>query len=520
MSQIDKLRGVLIYHHANTPKHKRRDSKLIKKRYEIQNKDSIRHKNSLFTEKMKEHAALKKDGDRKKSGLFKKRNSKKKKSFTFLRKKKRRGPKPKSTAKKTSIIATIFFTNFSRLFNIGSKKPLQQTDLFNLPEGTKCENLVRNFDELGVIHGIQLGRNLFRMVKTPMTYAIVLKILEQGVGVVLPFLMAYFLELIQKEDKKDYKSIFLTIGGAVLLTMLRAIFKEHSSKYTCGVMSQTGQTLRGIFYSHIMTANFSFLKNADTSFIAKMSIYEFDAIIKFMGNIPNIASFPVTFSLVLTLIILRVGSSSMFLLVVFVVAALFLAYLDHKMLRMNKKYKKIGSKRTLVLTEMLSDMRAVKINTWEEYFKEKLKKIRNNEIRVLNELSLDRAFSNCLFFLTPIICSALIILFEYKKNNETLDVGVAFAIVSVLNQLQKPLNVLSSSVDLYIDFKIGHKSLSRFFESISQKPQDYNNKPWLDLGEVRVFNCTGCLEDDIVTHKKIDKIFGIRRSRKNKDKGI
>lgn len=122
------------------------------------------------------------------------------------------------------------------------------------------------------------------------------------------------------------------------------------------------------------------------------------------------------------------------------------------------------------------------------------------------------------FFCNSILSSALIIFLEYRKTNTALDVGVAFAIVSVLNQLQKPLNILSSSVDLYIDFKIGHKSLSRFFKTISQKPQDYNNKPWLELGEIRVFDCTGCLEDDIVTHKKIDKIFGIRNNKKSKDK--
>lgn len=516
MSQIDKLRKVLKYHRANTPKNRRRESKLIRNRYDIADRNEIRKLRSQNYKKEGDPDIIEEIEEEEKKEKFR-RHQKKKKSFTFVTEDMVK-KQEEEAEKKQTFIGKIFFTNFSRLFDAGSKRPLKQSDLFSLPKGARCENLVKNFDDLSTINGIQLARNLFRLVKKPMVYAIILRILEQGLGVIMPFLMAYFLKLIKVEEDKDYTRIFMCVGLAVVITMLKSILGEHSSRYTCSIMSQTGQTLRGIFYSHIMTANYSFLKNADTSFIAKMSIYEFDAIIKFMGNIPKIASFPITFSLVLTLIILQVGSSSLVLLVVFVLASLFLAYLDHKMLKMNKKYKKIGSKRTLILTEMLTDMRAVKINSWEVYFYKKLKQVRNNEITVLNKLSLDRAISNSVFFLTPILCSALIIFFEHKKNQQTLDVAVAFAIVSVLNQLQKPLNVLSSSVDLYIDFKIGHKSLSRFFNSITQKPQDYNNKPWLGLGEIRVFDCTGCLEDDLVTHKKIDKIFGIREKMENKGK--
>lgn len=114
-----------------------------------------------------------------------------------------------------------------------------------------------------------------------------------------------------------------------------------------------------------MTANYKFLKNVDTRFIAKMSIYEFDAITKFMGNIPNFASFPFAFGLTLILIVYQVGSSSLILLPVFLITSMILAWLDHKMLKMNEKYKKIGSKRSLLITEMLYDMKSVKINSWE-----------------------------------------------------------------------------------------------------------------------------------------------------------
>jgi len=90
--------------------------------------------------------------------------------------------------------------------------------------------------------------------------------------------------------------------------------------------------LRGIFASHVMTSNYSFLKNADTSFIAKMSIYEFDAIIQFMGNIPDFASFPVGFLFAVALILFTVGLSSLVMIPIFATSISLLFYFDYKLM--------------------------------------------------------------------------------------------------------------------------------------------------------------------------------------------
>ena len=65
-------------------------------------------------------------------------------------------------------------------------------------------------------------------------------------------------------------------------------------------------------------------------------------------------------------------------------------------------------------------------------------------------MSLDRAIGNSLLFLTPLVCSVLIIFGKYLFTSEKIDVELALAIVSVLNSLQKPLRILSSFVELYM----------------------------------------------------------------------
>lgn len=143
--------------------------------------------------------------------------------------------------KKCSILDSVFFYNFSRLFDIGEKRPLTEDDLFPLPGPVQCANLVDEFDNLILIHGLSLGKNMFRLVKLPMTLAIILKIIEQGLAVITPFIMAYFLKEIKKEKEDwDYQNIYICIGLAVFNTLLKSVIKEHALKYTCQVMSKCG----------------------------------------------------------------------------------------------------------------------------------------------------------------------------------------------------------------------------------------------------------------------------------------
>ena len=143
--------------------------------------------------------------------------------------------------KKCSIMDSVFFANFSRLFNIGAKRPLTEADLFPLPKAVQCANLVDEFDNLILMHGLSFGKNLFRLVKLPMALAILLKIIEQVLAVTTPFIMAYFLKEIKKDKEDwDYRIIYTTIGLAVLNTLMKSIIKEHALKYTCQVMSKCG----------------------------------------------------------------------------------------------------------------------------------------------------------------------------------------------------------------------------------------------------------------------------------------
>lgn len=415
-----------------------------------------------------------------------------------------------------SLFSFLFFRKFETLFNKVGR--LTENDLYMLPNDSKVRSLVENFDLIQVHNGIALGKNLLRLVSKEISIAITMKIFEQAIGVIIPFLTAIYIRELNSNSVNTLELVSILIFTPFLI-LVSSLLREHSANYVSRIKSTIGQCLRGIFFSHLVTSNYSFLQNVNGSFIAKMTIFEFDAIESFIGNIPNFASFPFTFVLAVTLIVLEVGTSSLVMLIAFLAASGVLLYLDRRMLKANLAYKKCGSKRTQLLTEMLSDIKSIKLNSWELYFTEKLKKVRKEEINLLNSLSRERAISNCIFFLIPLICATFIIGNKRLLGNEHLDVTVSLAIVTVLNSLQRPLKILASLLDSYLDFKIGHKSLDNFFKRIDQKPsQDKVQKSWIEVGEVKMFDCTGAIIDDLKMHELMDRIFHLRK--KNEKRAV
>lgn len=433
-----------------------------------------------------------------------KAKSSKKKKQSILNSTKRKEPQ-----KGCRWLDLFFFTSTSKLFDKGNMQELKEDDLFTLAPSAEIRKLVRKFDRAQSLKLWSFGGVIFYENRQSLTFAMIFKVFEQAMNVSLPFLTTEIVKTL-KITPIDYKYIAWITTLSAALAFFGGICKEHSGKFISQVKARTGQQLRGIFFSHLITANYSFLKNVDVSFIAKMSIYEFDAIINFVGSVPEFLSFPITFTITMVLIILQVGKVTVSMAGLFMVAIIILGILNRRIIVMAIQYKKIGSIRTHLLTEVTSDMKSIKINSWEDLYQEKLKDLRKQEVKLLNSISFSRAMTITVIFLTPLLCSLLIISLDVFVNGDILDAVVCLAVVSMLSQLQKPLRTLAGCVDLYIDFEIGHKSLSDFFKLVSQKPINDLGQPWLERGEIKIFNCTGCIEEDLKIHRIIGKIFNRR----------
>lgn len=417
----------------------------------------------------------------------------------------------------------LFFTRSSQLFSKASKQDLKESDLFDLAPQMLIKNTVKYYDYKQSLQQSSMGWTLLLLSRWDLFLSAVLLIMTQSIGVALPHFIAQFIRSLDKIERlEEARPIAVSsawILSLVVFSYLKSILNEHAKKVICRITTRTGQCLRGIFYSHILTSNYSFLKNVDASFISKMSVSEFDSIIKFMSNVPRMIAFPFPFMLTVLLIVLQVGKVSLVVLVTFLAAGLIHALTDHSMIGKQNTYKKVGSLRIRILTEVMKDLSTLKMNSFEEVYLRKLKQIRRREVKSLNILSTQRAFSNSILILVPLLSACLIIFLVHIQEQRDIDVILSLTIVSSLNILKNPLKVASMMVDLYMDFQIGHKSLDNFFSKVKQKPeQRVIQSSDLQMGEVRIFDCTGVIEHSLKSHSVIQSIFHTRKVIKNRQK--
>lgn len=102
------------------------------------------------------------------------------------------------------------------------------------------------------------------------------------------------------------------------------MLKEHAAKFVNQSSSKAAQTLRALLFLKIKNSNISFLKNADNSVVAKMTLFDFEIIVGYVGKLPDLFSFPIIFIMSVGVMVYFVGITALGTFIAFLVAWLIL----------------------------------------------------------------------------------------------------------------------------------------------------------------------------------------------------
>lgn len=139
-------------------------------------------------------------------------------------------------------------------------------------------------------------------------------------------------------------------------------------------------------------------------------------------------------------------------------------------MRVMKKLQKVQMKnkdeRTRVISEILNNIKSLKLYRWEQPYKEKLNHVRNDkELKNLRKMSLVSAFANLQFTLAPFLVSCFtfaVYVFIAKKQ---LTAEVVFPALSLFNLLSFPLAVLPMAITSFVEAQVAIGRLTSFLTS-------------------------------------------------------
>ena len=185
------------------------------------------------------------------------------------------------------------------------------------------------------------------------------------------------------------------------------------------------------------------------------------------------------------------------------------------MKNLQKKQMKNKDARTRLVTEILNNMKSIKLFAWSQAFINKLNHVRNEqELKTLRKIGASQAFANFTWSTTPFLVSCSTFTVFVLTRDEPLTTEIVFPALTLFNLLGFPLAILPMVITSIIEATVAVGRLTSFFTAEELQPDAVQSKdPALNDGDesIRVRDATftwdrnenrNCLEDiNFVAHK-------------------
>ncbi|XP_057735804.1 ABC transporter C family member 10-like isoform X1 [Arachis stenosperma] len=149
-----------------------------------------------------------------------------------------------------------------------------------------------------------------------------------------------------------------------------------------------------------------------------------------------------------------------------------LAKLQHKFQR---KLMVAQDERLKATSEALVNMKVLKLYAWETNFRNAIERLRNVELKRLSVVQLRKAYSNFLFWASPVLVSAASFGACYLLG-VPLHANNVFTFVATLRLVQDPIRTIPDVIGVVIQAKVAFSRILKFLEAPELDSQSFRKK--------------------------------------------
>ena len=141
------------------------------------------------------------------------------------------------------------------------------------------------------------------------------------------------------------------------------------------------------------------------------------------------------------------------------------------MKKLQKEQMANKDSRTRLMTEILNNMKSIKLYAWTTAFINKLTHIRNDlELRTLRKIGASQAFANFTWSTTPFLVSVSTFAVYVLTTNKPLTTEIVFPALTLFNLLNFPLAVLPIVITSIIEASVAVGRLTSYFTAEELQP--------------------------------------------------
>ncbi|CAL5195604.1 unnamed protein product [Lathyrus oleraceus] len=113
-------------------------------------------------------------------------------------------------------------------------------------------------------------------------------------------------------------------------------------------------------------------------------------------------------------------------------------------------------------SEILNSMKIIKLQSWEEKFKNLIESLRDKEFKWLSKVQILKASSTFLYWMSPTVISAVVFLGCAVTKSAPLNAETIFTVISTLRNMGEPVKMIPQALSVIIQVKVSFDRLNNF----------------------------------------------------------
>eukprot|EP01039_Chlorochromonas_danica_P007900 gene7900-8715_t len=364
-----------------------------------------------------------------------------------------------------SIWTTLTFSWMQPLLTLGNTKPLDLDDLYQLPDSDRADMIYKRFKKFW---NQQLRQSLHPSLAwafahsfgRPFFAAAVLKLIHDSCLFLGPLLLNRVINFLK--DRSQPLEVGLSYVVALFcanLVMSLCLRQYFWWCYRVGMnlrsaivtsVYQKALVISAATMSRKTTGEISNLMSVDSSRLQDLTPYLHALWYSF-------------FQIALALFFLwrQLGISCLSGMAVIVVAIPVTSKVSQHMKTLQKALSKIRDERIKLTNEVLSGMKVIKLQAWEQEFSQRILSVRREELATFRRYTLAQAFSGALFTTIPLLV-AILTFATYIALGNHLDVATALTSLALFDLLRFPLFMLPNVINNVVEARVSIDRVESF----------------------------------------------------------
>ena len=123
-------------------------------------------------------------------------------------------------------------------------------------------------------------------------------------------------------------------------------------------------------------------------------------------------------------------------------------------------------------SEILSSMKIIKLQSWEDNFKKFVESLRAKEFKCLAEAQFMRAYGTFIYWMSPAIISSVIFVGCALFQSSPLNAATIFSVLAALRSMGEPVTLIPEALSVLIQVKVSFDRINTFLLDDEIKSDD------------------------------------------------